>query len=123
VALTDHGNMFGAVDFYKGCKEQGVKPILGCELWVASSSRFEKRRDPSSPPGYPLVLLAKDKKGYQNLCKLSSLGYLEGFYYYPRIDKELLSKYCEGLICLSGSPYGYVPTLAAQDNTAALLEE
>lgn len=123
LALTDHGNMFGAVDFYKACKEHGIKAIIGCELWVAPTSRFEKKRVHAEPPGYPLVLLAKDKKGYQNLCKLSSLGYLEGFYYYPRIDKELLLKYSEGLVCLSGSTFSRISSLAAADDMTLLMEE
>jgi DNA polymerase III subunit alpha len=102
VALTDQGNMYGAVDFYKACKAHGVKPIIGCELYVAPSSRLEKKKIPGLPHGFPIVLLAKNKQGYQNLCVLSSLAHLEGFYWTPRIDKELLAKHSEGLICLSG---------------------
>ncbi len=117
LALTDHGNLFGAIDFYKACKEVKIQPIIGCEVWVAPHSRLEKKKTLTDPPGYPLILLAKNQKGYQNLCKLSSLGYLEGFYYYPRIDKELLGKYAEGLICLSGSTYSYIAYLALQDGS------
>jgi DNA polymerase-3 subunit alpha len=106
LALTDQGNLYGAVDFYKACKAVGVKPILGCEIWVAPGSRLEKKRIPGTPNGFPIVLLAKDAKGYQNLCKLSSIGFLEGFYYQPRIDQEILATYREGLICLSGGIYG-----------------
>lgn len=102
LALTDSGNMYGAVEFFKACKSVGVKPIIGCELNVAPVSRWEKKRTPGMPSGFPIVLLAKNKKGYQNLCRLSSLAHLEGFYYTPRIDKELLMQYAEGLICLSG---------------------
>lgn len=102
VALTDSGNMFGVVDFFKALKAEGIKPILGCELRMALESRFDKKRKIGSQSSFPIVLLVKDKTGYQNLCKLSSIGFLEGFYYYPRIDKEVLEKYHEGLICLSG---------------------
>ncbi|MES2121469.1 MAG: DNA polymerase III subunit alpha, partial [Chlamydiota bacterium] len=102
VALTDQGNMYGAVEFYKACKANGVRPIIGCELYVAPQSRHEKKRIPGMPSGFPIVLLAKNLSGYQNLCALSSLAHLEGFYYTPRIDKELLALHAEGLICLSG---------------------
>jgi DNA polymerase III subunit alpha len=102
LALTDHGNLFGAVEFYKACKEVKVKPIIGIELYVAPTSRLEKSKIIGFPSAFHLTLLAKDRKGYQNLCKLSSIGYLEGFYYNPRVDEETLKKYSEGLICLSG---------------------
>lgn len=102
VALTDHGNLFGAVEFYKACKDVKVKPIIGVELYVAPSSRIEKTKIAGFPSAFHLTLLAKNKKGYQNLCKLSSIGYLEGFYYNPRVDEEVLKQYSEGLICLSG---------------------
>lgn len=103
LALTDHGNIFGAVDFYKECKEVKIKPIIGCEVYVAPGARSEKSKTPGLRPAYHLTLLAKNKQGYHHLCKLSSAGYLEGFYYYPRIDRELLNKYKEGLICIDGS--------------------
>lgn len=102
LALTDEGNLYGAVDFYKACKTAGVKPILGCEIWVAPNSRLEKKRTPGASNGYSIVLLAKNNLGYKNLCKLSSIGFLEGFYYLPRIDKEVLTAHKEGLICLLG---------------------
>lgn len=102
VALTDHGNMYGAVDFYKACKEAKVKPILGCEFYVAPDSRFERKKDNFGRTNYHLGLLAKNAEGYRNLCKLTSHGFLDGFYYHPRIDNELLQKHKEGLICLSG---------------------
>lgn len=101
-ALTDHGNMFGAVEFYKACKDVKVKPILGCEFYVAPESRFDKKKEFGSRTNFHLGLLAKNKEGYHNLCKLSSIGYLEGFYYHPRIDYEVLKQYSAGLICLSG---------------------
>src|SRR5689334_1291423 len=78
LALTDEGNLYGAVEFYKACKAASVKPILGCEIWMAPGSRREKKRVAGLPNGFPLVLLAKNNKGYQNLCKLSSIGFLEG---------------------------------------------
>jgi len=102
VALTDLGNLFGAVEFYKACCEAGVKPIIGCDMYVAPGSRLEKKKEGRARSAYGLVLLAKNRTGYHNLCKLSSIGYLEGFYYYPRIDREVLEKYSEGLICLTG---------------------
>lgn len=102
VALTDHGNMFGAVEFYKACQEHKIKPILGCEFYVAPDSRFEKKKEYGSKTAFHIGLLAKNKQGYHNLIKLSSLGFLEGFYYHPRIDEELIKQYSEGVICLSG---------------------
>ncbi|MHC4953515.1 MAG: DNA polymerase III subunit alpha [Planctomycetota bacterium] len=100
VALTDHGNLFGAVDFYRSCKGEGVKPILGMEAYVAPKSRHDRERNPVA--AYHLTLLAKNRTGWQNLIKLSSAAYLEGFYYSPRIDRELLERHHEGLIVLSG---------------------
>ena len=101
-ALTDHGNMFGAIEFYQACKSEGVKPILGCELYVAPRSRLEKKKERGERAAFHMLLLAKNHTGYLNLCKLSSTGYLEGFYYHPRVDKELIEQHCEGLVCLSG---------------------
>ncbi len=106
LALTDHGNLYGAIDFYKACKAEKIKPIFGTEIWMAPSSRLEKKRIYGTPNGFPITLLAKNPTGYKNLCKLSSLGFLEGFYYQPRIDKELLEQHKEGLICLTGSIHG-----------------
>jgi len=111
LALTDQGNLYGAIDFFKACKAAGVKPIIGCEIWVAPGNRNEKKRIPGTPAGYPIVLLSKNLAGYRNLCKLSSIGFLEGFYYQPRIDKELLAAYREGLICLSGPFNGPISSL------------
>lgn len=102
VALTDHGNLFGAVEFYKACKDVKVKPIIGCEFYVAPESRLDRKKDSNGRVSYHLGLLAKNRAGYHNLCKLSSIGYLEGSYYHPRIDREVLTKHAEGLICLSG---------------------
>ena len=91
LGLTDHGNLFGLVDFYKACKEFKIKPILGCEFYVAPQSRSYKTKIPGLRAAYNLPLLAKNNRGYHQLCKLSSIGYLEGFYYYPRIDYDLLT--------------------------------
>ena len=107
IAITDHGNMFGVIDFYKACKANDIKPIIGCEVYVAPRTRHDK--DPNLDSRYNhLILLAKDKQGYQNLSKLVSLGYTEGFYYKPRIDKEILEKYHEGLVCCSACLAGEV---------------
>jgi DNA polymerase III subunit alpha len=103
LALTDHGNLFGVIDFYKACKEAKVKPILGCEFYVAPFSRLEKSRIHGMRAAYNLTLIAQNKKGYHHLCKLSSAGFLEGFYYYPRVDQELIQTYASDLICLTGS--------------------
>ena len=107
IAITDHGVMFGAIDFYKACKKEGVKPIIGCEVYVAPRSRTDKQ------PGidnhyYHLILLAKNNDGYKNLSKLVSLSFVDGYYYKPRIDREILEKYHEGLICLSACLAGEV---------------
>ena len=108
IAITDHGVMFGVIDFYKACKANGIKPIIGCEMYVAPRSRKDK--DPNIDSKYNhLILLAKDMQGYKNLSKLVSLSFIEGYYYKPRIDKELLEKYHEGLICLSACLAGEVP--------------
>lgn len=120
LALTDHGNLFGAVDFYKSCKEAKIKPIIGCEVYVALGSRFEKKKIGSRVAQH-LTLIAKDSTGYHNLSKLSSMGYTEGFYYYPRIDLELLKKHKEGLICLSGCLEGHIAHTALNSPDEALL--
>lgn len=101
-ALTDHGNMFGAIDFYKACKDKKIKPIIGCEVYVAPRSRLDMKKEKGERAAYHLTLLVKNIQGYRNLCKLTSIGFLEGFYYHPRIDHETLELFNEGLICLSG---------------------
>ena len=101
VAITDHGSMFGAIELYRKCKENGIKPIIGCEFYVAPRSRMDKEGRIDTEPNH-LILLAMNNVGYKNLVKLCSIGYTEGFYYKPRIDVEVLEKYNEGLICLSG---------------------
>jgi DNA polymerase-3 subunit alpha len=107
IALTDHGVMFGVVDFYKECKKQGVKPIIGCEVYVAPRTRFDKEPNIDNHY-YHLILLAKNETGYKNLTHLVSMGFTEGFYYKPRIDYEILEKYHEGLVCLSACLAGNV---------------
>src|SRR5215813_10418342 len=107
VAMTDHGNMFGAVEFYKTAVAAGVQPIIGCEMYVAPGDRREKQRavrgdDFETAGNFHLILLAMNEQGYKNLCRLVTLGYTEGFYYKPRIDKELLRAFNGGLIALSG---------------------
>ena len=99
VAITDHGCMYGVIDFYKAAKKRGVKPIIGCEVYVATRTRFDKvnRIDGNNH----LILLCKNETGYKNLIKMVSAGFTEGFYSKPRIDKQLLEKYHDGLICLS----------------------
>ena len=115
IALTDHGVMYGAVDFYKECKKNDVKPIIGCEVYVAPRSRFDKESNIDSSYNH-LILLAKNKIGYQNLTKLVSLSFIDGFYYKPRIDLEILEKYSEGLICLSACLAGSLSQAIIQDN-------
>lgn len=110
LAMTDHGVMYGAVEFYEACREAGIKPILGCEVYQAQRTRFD--RDPrldGSP--YHLLLLARNREGYRNLVRLVSTASIEGFYYKPRVDRELLERYHEGLICLSTCLGGEVPQL------------
>ncbi|HIJ59183.1 MAG TPA: DNA polymerase III subunit alpha [Nitrospirae bacterium] len=113
VAITDHGNIFGAVEFYKKAKAKAIKPIIGCEVYVAPTSRLEKTKisldENSEEYAFHLILLVEDSKGYKNLCTLISSSYLEGFYYKPRVDKELLKKHSEGLIALSACIKGEVP--------------
>jgi len=122
LALTDHGNMYGVIDFYQACQKAGVKPIFGCEVYVAPGLRTDRKKDDKGKSAYHLILLAKDQVGYHNLCCLCSKGFLEGFYYNPRIDKELLQKHSEGLVCLSGC-LGSSVSMAAQQKDPAILED
>ncbi len=114
LAITDHGVMYGAVAFYKECKKEGIKPIIGCEVYVAPRSRFSKEHGEDSVR-YHLILLCKDETGYKNLCYMVSMGFVEGFYMKPRIDMELLRAHSEGLIALSACVQGQVPQLLLQD--------
>lgn len=107
MAITDHGVMYGAIDFYKACKKEGIKPIIGCEVYVAPRSRHDKEPNIDNKYNH-LILLAKNQQGYKNLSKLVSIGFTEGYYYKPRIDLEVLEKYHEGLICLSACLAGSV---------------
>ncbi len=122
VAMTDHGNMFGAVEFYRKAKEAGVKPIIGCEAYMALGSRHAKKDSGLAHNDYyHLILLARNRTGYQNLIKLVSKAYLEGFYYKPRMDKELLKEHHEGLIALSGCLSGEIPYLIGQKDMAGAM--
>src|SRR5258705_1253736 len=110
LALTDHGVLYGAIDFYQQAREKGIKPIIGCEVYVAPGSRHEKKAGTGSRDIYHhLVLLAKDETGYKNLIRLATAAHLEGYYYKPRIDKELLAANKEGLIALSGCLASEIP--------------
>ncbi len=102
LALTDHGNLFGMLDFYDSAKKAGIKPILGCEFYVAPGSRFDRDAHGIGEAAYHLVVVAKDQAGYRNLLKLASLAYTEGFYYRPRVDKETLARHQEGLVVING---------------------
>ncbi len=112
LAITDHGGMYGAIDFYQIAKSEGIRPIIGCEMYVAPGSRHERNPDERSP--YHMTVLARDYKGYQNLVKLVTTSHLEGFYYRPRVDREILERHHEGLIVMSGCASGEVPLLISQ---------
>ena len=111
LALTDHGTMFGVVEFYKECKKQGIKPIIGCEVYVARGSIEVQEKSPNH-----LILLVKNEEGYKNLIKLVSIANKEGFYYKPRIDENLMERFSKGLIALSACPAGRIPELILEGN-------
>ena len=111
IAITDHGNMFGALNFYEKCRENDIKPIVGCEFYMAEDSRKIKTGTEFGNKYYHLILLAKDNTGYRNLMKLNSTAYIDGYYYKPRIDFEVLEQYHEGLVCSSACIAGIVPKL------------
>ena len=115
LAITDHGVMYGVIEFYREAKETGIKPIIGCEVYVAPNSRFG--RDVGDKNHYHLILLAKDETGYRHLIQLTTKAHLEGFYYKPKTDKELLAQYHQGLVALSACPSGEVPRLILQGRT------
>ena len=119
IAITDHGNMYGTITFYKKCLEAGIKPIIGCEIYMARRTRHDKEPGKDNDSNH-LILLVKNNVGYKNLIKIVSTSHLEGYYYKPRADIELLKKYHEGLICLTGCVNGYVsePLLQNQEETA-----
>ena len=114
LAITDHGSLYGTVDFYSECKDRGIKPIIGCETYMAHESRFNRGAEERSP--YHLVLLARDNQGYRNLMQLITLAHLEGFHYRPRVDRQILESHRDGLICLSGCASAEVPQLLAEEN-------
>ncbi|HXX34132.1 MAG TPA: DNA polymerase III subunit alpha, partial [Thermodesulfobacteriota bacterium] len=122
MALTDHGNMFGAVEFYQTAIRHGIKPVVGCEIYVSPGSRFEKKTMQGGEGNYHLTLLVKNEAGYFNLVKLVTLAHFEGFYYKPRVDKELLSKYNEGLIALSGCMKGEIASHASRGEMKKALQ-
>ncbi len=124
VAITDHGNMFGIIDFYQEAQKHNIKPIIGCEFYVAPGSRKEKRlvKNLADGQAYHLILLAKNKKGYKNMIQLASRAYREGFYRKPRIDYELLSQYTEGIVCLTACLAGEVNRKLYQQKTDEALE-
>src|SRR5947208_6627364 len=116
LAITDHGVLYGAVDFYRAAQEKGIKPIIGCEVYVAPGSRLEKKTSSGGRDVYNhLVLLVKDEIGYRNLIKLATAAHLEGYYYKPRIDKEILAAHKEGLIALSGCLASEIPEWILKD--------
>jgi len=112
LAITDHGNMCGAIEFYQECEKQGIRPIIGCEVYVAEGSRLQK----NNRGMYHLILLAENNEGYHNLMKIVSAGQVEGFYYKPRIDKDVLRAYSKGIICLSACIAGEVPIMIQNNN-------
>ncbi len=123
LAITDHGAMYGAVDFYQACNKAGIKPIVGCEVYVAPDSHTKKSATSQKESAFHLTLLAGDEDGYRNLVKLVSTAHLDGFYYKPRIDKELLAQHAKGIIGLSGCLKGEVPfAIHAEDNLAKAAE-
>lgn len=114
-AITDHGNLYGAIEFYSKCREAGINPIIGYEAYVAGTDRRVKAKDELGEHAYHLTLLARNATGFKNLVKLSSLAFLEGYYYHPRIDRELLAAHAEGLICLSGCLAGMLNQLILRE--------
>src|SRR5947208_11724685 len=127
-AMTDHGNMYGAISFYNTMKARGIKPIIGCETYIAPGSRTDRAARPVSGEkvNFHLILLAKDYEGYRNLSRLTSKAFTEGFYYKPRIDRELLAQHSKGLIalsaCMSGVPSAMLAKQCPDDAAAAALE-
>ena len=109
LAITDHGVMYGVIDFYRACKEAEIKPIIGCEIYVAPGSRFEREKSSGDERYHHMVLLAENDIGYHNLMKIVSKGFTEGFYYKPRVDDEVLEEYHEGIIALSACLAGEIP--------------
>ena len=125
LAITDHGVMFGVIDFYRECHKQGIKPIIGCEVYTAARTRFDKDAEKDKYMGH-LILLAKNNDGYKNLMKIVSESYRHGFYYKPRVDKDLLRQYSGGLIatsaCLAGKVQRMLPNGDYEGAKAEALE-
>lgn len=121
-AITDHGVMYGAVDFYKECKKQGIHPIIGCEVYDSPRTRFDKVHEYDSALGH-LILLAENNRGYENLIYIVSHAFIEGFYIKPRVDEQLLREHSEGIICLSACLAGKIPRLILQDNYQGAVEQ
>ncbi len=119
LAITDHGVMYGVIDFYRAALANGIKPIIGCEVYVAPGSRFDKEANAGEDRYYHLILLAENNKGYENLCKIVSKGFVEGFYYKPRVDYEVLQQFHEGIICLSACLAGEVQRFLARGDYEA----
>ncbi len=115
LAITDHGVMYGAIDFYRAALANDIKPIIGCEVYVAPGSRFDKEANAGEDRYYHLILLAENNTGYENLCRIVSKGFVDGFYYKPRVDYEVLEKFSEGIICLSACLAGEVQRYLARD--------
>ena len=121
LAITDHGTMYGVIDFYKAAKKRGIKPIIGCEVYVAPQSRLDREKTDGTKY-FHLILLAENNTGYKNLVKLASRAATEGFYYRPRVDKEILREYHEGLIALSACVAGEIPRAILDKNFARAKE-
>ncbi|RME41032.1 MAG: PHP domain-containing protein, partial [Planctomycetota bacterium] len=120
VAITDHGNLYGAIEFYLAAKKAGIQPILGCELYLAHGHRTQKDPVQNGKEAFHLLVLAVNRDGFRNLMRLSSIGYTEGFYRKPRIDKEVLRDHSEGLICTSTCIGGEIPqALLTRDRATA----
>ncbi len=119
VAITDHGAMYGVLEFYVKARKAGIKPIIGCEFYIAPDSRFSKKARSAGKAAFHLVLLAMDGTGYKNLMKLATLAQMEGFHYKPRIDKEILARHNEGLIAMTACLHGEIPYLIAKENNMA----
>ncbi|MBR3263059.1 MAG: DNA polymerase III subunit alpha [Lachnospiraceae bacterium] len=123
LAITDHGAMYGVIDFYRAAKEAGIKPIIGCEIYVTNGSRFDREISQGDDRYYHLVLLAENNQGYSNLMKIVSTGFTEGFYYKPRVDYETLEEYSEGLIASSACLAGIIPKLLLRGRYEDAVEE
>src|SRR3989344_2318159 len=119
LAITDHGALYGAIEFYKEAINKDIKPIIGCELYIAAESRFDKKRQDA----FHLLLLALNNEGYENLLQIVTIGQTEGFYYKPRVDKEALAKYHRGIAVTTACPLGRVQRLPISDGYEAAIKE